>query len=69
MQKDSTTSSPERFTSDQVIAAIEDFLEYGESSFVETKVTPDSLGHCGYLSKGGWAACCLRFHLTELKQS
>lgn len=47
------------YTADQVIGAIEDFLFYGES-----KADP----HNGsYFAGSGWAASCLRWHLSQLE--
>jgi hypothetical protein len=50
----------EAFSKQQVIAAIEQWLEYGESSF-------NGKGHKGYFSGSGWAARCLRHHLEQIK--
>ena len=56
----------ETFTKNQVVDAIESFLEYGEKTFVEEKEI-GGLGQKGYFSGNGWAARCLRYHLEELK--
>jgi len=58
----------EKFSGKQIIQAVKAFLEYGEQSFVPDKPigTP---GHSGYFNDMGWAARCLRYHLTELEKS
>ena len=50
----------ETFDHDQVVAAIEVFLKYGE----------DSYGKCheGYFANSGWAAGILRSHLKSLQK-
>lgn len=56
----------EHFTDDQIKATIKSFLEFGEETF-----NPDSAGkngyHGGYYSGNGWAARCLRYHLSKFK--
>jgi hypothetical protein len=52
--------SEETFTDDQVIGAIEAWLEYGEQSLGKA--------HNGYFSDWGWAARCLRYHLKQLRE-
>lgn len=49
----------ETFTDSQVIAAIREFLKYGEQEFNKS--------HSGYFSGDGWAARCLRFHMGKLE--
>ena len=46
----------EKFTDEQVIAALESYQKFGE---VNNK--------SGYFDKGGWAARCLQFHLNRLR--
>jgi len=59
----------EQFNQTQVQAAIEQFLEYGEQSFVDVdKEQSRGKGHLGYFSGSGWAARALRFHLAQLKE-
>lgn len=59
-------NSPETFNESQIETAIMQFLAYGEESFVpETELR--NKGHYGYFSGSGWAARCLRFHLTQLQ--
>ena len=53
----------ETFTKDNIQAAIEQFLDFGEKSF---NVMPG--GHFGYFAGCGWAARCLRYHLEQLKK-
>ena len=62
---DMIRTANEAFTVQQVICAIEEFLKYGEDSFVKDKEIGD-LGQGGYFRGNGWAARCLRFHLSEL---
>jgi len=50
----------ETFTGDEVLAAIQQFLSYGEVSL-------NGKGHLGYYSGGGWPARVLRFHLEQLQ--
>lgn len=58
----------ETFDTNQVICAIQQFLEFGEQEYVEHK-NEGELGHMGYFSRNGWAARCLRFHLEQITQS
>jgi hypothetical protein len=51
----------ETFAKWEVIAAIEQFLEYGEEQFQKS--------HDGYFSGQGWAARCLRSHKEQLLNS
>ena len=48
----------EKFTEQQTIIAIEQFLEYGEQQFCKSQ-------H-GYFSGAGWAARCLNAHRKRL---
>lgn len=50
----------ETFDHNQVICAIEAFLEYGKDSYGKC--------HKGYFYGGGWAARVLRFHLKCLQK-
>lgn len=53
-------ASQETFTEAQIQTAIEQWLEFGEDMYRD--------GHqLGYFSGSGWAARCLRAHLTALK--
>ena len=54
-----TGDHPETFRRDQVICAIDQFLEYGEQEYNKS--------HKGYFSGPGWAARALRWHLEQLK--
>lgn len=51
----------ETFSNNEVICALEQFLEYGESQYGKSQQ--------GYFSGSGFAARCLRFHLEELKKA
>lgn len=55
----------ETFSHEQVLHAIETFLQYGEQSYCPSGA-PDA-GHRGYFSGSGWAARCLRWHFEQLK--
>jgi hypothetical protein len=58
--------APITFTEAEVIAAIEQWLRFGEGSCVELGQAFNS-GHRGYYSQDGWAARVLKFHLSQLK--
>lgn len=49
----------ETFTKEQIEHSIKSFLDYGEEQFGKSQQ--------GYFSGGGFAARCLRYHLTQLK--
>jgi hypothetical protein len=51
----------EEFDPDQVIIAIEHFLDYGEQTYQKGQ-------HDGYFSGNGWAARVLRFHHKQLNE-
>lgn len=57
----------ETFNAHQILLAIDQFLEYGERSYVEQK-GPGEPGQCGYFSGQGWAARCLRYHREQVEQ-
>jgi len=64
------TAIEEKFSTDMVIAAIRQWLEYGESTFNPDKdFNINNPGHGGYFSGYGWAARCLRYHLEQLRNS
>lgn len=48
----------EQFTREQTIVALEEFARFGEEQYGKAQL--------GYFSGGGWAARCLRAHLTNL---
>lgn len=50
----------EQFDNDQIIKAIEQWLEYGNKQYLKSQQ--------GYFSGFGWAARALRFHLKQLKE-
>ena len=56
------------FPKERIVSAIQAFLDYGESSYVEDKPI-DVPGHGGIFSGNGWAARCLRHHLKQLENS
>lgn len=51
----------EKFTNNQIILAIEQFLEYGEQQL--------GVSQNGYFSGEGWAARCLRYHKNKLSEN
>ncbi len=59
--------SPETFDARQILCAIDQFLEYGEESYVEDK-EPNEPGQRGYFSGQGWAARCLRYHREQVER-
>lgn len=52
----------ETFKENEVQAAINAFLAYGEESFDPDKQPGVGFGQGGYFSGDGWAARCLRWH-------
>lgn len=56
----------EKFSDDQINDAIQQFLEYGQASFVGNGEM--NKGHRGYYSGAGWAARCLAYHLRTRKE-
>mgnify|MGYP007100062092 CR=1 FL=1 len=59
----------ETFDDDQVILAIEHWLEYGQQSYNPGRhPSAKFAGHAGLFSNSGWDARVLRFHLEQLKE-
>lgn len=61
----------ETFTDDDVIRAIEQWLKYGEDSYIpcgERLPSGMTRGHHGNYAGCGWASRCLRWHLWQFQQ-
>ena len=50
---------PETFSDEEIVRALEQFLEFGEATFQRA--------HRGYYAGSGWAARCLRYHLEQMR--
>lgn len=64
----STTASQNPYTKDQILEALRSWEAFGRFTFKPDK-REDELGHKGYYSGGGFAACVLRALIEEMKNA